>query len=338
MGNDLELYDVTVVGGGPAGLYSAFYSGMRDLKTKIIESEPHLGGKLNVYPDKTIWDIGALPPTKTSEVIQNLSTQATTFEPTVVCGEKVTDITKNHDGTFVIETSLQRKHFTKAIILATGYGILRQAKLTVQGAEAYETENLYYEVPDIEQFRGKDVVISGGGNSAVDWANELEPIAKSVTVVHRRDAFGGHEQFVTKMKNSRVNVMTPFAISGLTGCNQGKCIEQVQLEHCESKSCQIKRVDAVVVNHGFEVELSFLEHEPLGLKVEESKLQLNDRMQTNVPGIFAAGDLANYNSKLPLIAGCFQDAALAVNSVKQYVEPTANEYGMVSSHHEKLTQ
>ncbi|MBB6450284.1 thioredoxin reductase (NADPH) [Geomicrobium halophilum] len=330
-------YDVTIIGGGPAGLYSAFYSGMRDLKTKVIEYEEELGGKVNVYKEKTIWDVGGLPPTTGAQLISQLTDQAFTFQPTIVLGEQVIDIKKMDNGYFHITTNKNRDHYSKTIILATGYGILKQTKLNIPGAEKFETTNLYYAVKELGKFRGKDVVISGGGNSAVDWANELEPIAKSVTVVHRRDQFGGHEKFVARMRNSSIDILTPYAIDDLESSQDGTCcIENVTLKHCENEQCQFRKTDAVIVNHGYQPDLSFLDHNSIGLKVEERRLRTSNQMETDATGIFAAGDISNHSSSIPLIAGTFTDAALAVNAAKLYIHPDADRYARVSSHNDRF--
>lgn len=189
-----ELYDVTIVGGGPAGLYTAFYSGMRDLKTKIIEYSSQLGGRMLIYPEKMIWDVGGVTPILGGQLIKQLVEQAKTFDPTIVLNQKVEKLEKQQDGTFMLTSSTGEKHFSKTVILAVGYGVLSMQKLEIEGADRFEVTNLHYTVQELEIFRHKHVLISGGGNSAVDWANELEPIAASVTVVHRRDDFGGHEK------------------------------------------------------------------------------------------------------------------------------------------------
>lgn len=176
--NREELFDVTVIGGGPAGLYSAFYSGLREMRTKIIEFQPHLGGKIHVYPEKMIWDVGGLLPVTGDKLIEQLVQQGLTFKPEVVLDTKVESIIRNQDGTFTLKTSTGEEHFSKTVIVATGSGILKPQKLSIEGAERFEVSNLNYTVKSLKRFKGKTVIISGGGNSAVDWANELEPIAK----------------------------------------------------------------------------------------------------------------------------------------------------------------
>lgn len=173
-----QLYDVTIVGGGPAGLYAAFYSGLREMKTKLIEFQPFLGGKVHLYPEKMIWDVGGMRPVSGEQLIEQMTEQALTFEPEVVLGEKVTSISKKEDGQFVLHTSSGQNHYSKTVILAVGYGIFQPTKLQIDGAERFEVSNLHYTVKSLARFKDKVVLISGGGNSAIDWAIELESIAK----------------------------------------------------------------------------------------------------------------------------------------------------------------
>ena len=175
-----ELYDVTIIGGGPAGLYTAFYSGMRDLKTKLIEYGPELGGRMLIYPEKMIWDVGGVTPILGEQLIAQLIEQAKTFDPTIVFNQQIVGVERLVDGHFILTSATGEKHYSKTIILAIGYGMLTMNKLEIEGADRYEVTNLHYTVQELEMFRGKNLLISGGGNSAVDWANELVPIAASV--------------------------------------------------------------------------------------------------------------------------------------------------------------
>ncbi|MCY7696433.1 NAD(P)/FAD-dependent oxidoreductase, partial [Bacillus altitudinis] len=223
MTEQLELFDVTIIGGGPAGMYTAFYSGMRDLKTKVLEYNESLGGKILLYPEKVIWDVGGLPPTRGEQLIQQLETQAKTFEPEIALNQKITQFERDENGHILLTAENGDRHLTKTLILAMGHGIPVQRKLEIEHADRYEVTNLYYTVQELKTFAGKRVVISGGGDSAVDWANALVPIAESVTVVHRRDMFGGHEKNVANMKASSARILTPHELTELHG--QGDKIE-----------------------------------------------------------------------------------------------------------------
>jgi len=323
-----ELYDVTIVGGGPAGLYTAFYSGMRDLKTKIIEFSSQLGGRMLIYPEKMIWDVGGVKPILGGELIQQLIQQAKTFDPTIVLNQKIEKLEKLSDGTFILTSATGEKHYSKAIILAVGYGVLSMQKLEIEGADRYEVTNLHYTVQELEIFRNKHILISGGGNSAVDWANELESIAASVTIVHRRDEFGGHEKNVLRMRESSINVKTPYEVVQLH--SDGDVIQYVSIVNKETDEMERVQVDAVVVNHGLKCDYGALEE--WGLEIQDGVAIVNEKRETNIEGIYGAGDFIDHPSKVRLIAGAFTDGILALNSAKLFLEPDAPKVAYVSSH------
>lgn len=323
-----ELYDVTIVGGGPAGLYTAFYSGMRDLKTKIIEYSSQLGGRMLIYPEKMIWDVGGVTPILGGQLIKQLVEQAQTFDPTVVLNQKVEGLEKQPDGTFILTSSTGEKHYSKTVILAVGYGVLTMQKLEIEGADRYEVTNLHYTVQELEIFRNKHVLISGGGNSAVDWANELEPIAASVTIVHRREDFGGHGKNVLRMKESSVCVKTPYEVVQLH--SDGDLIQSVSIINKETDEIERVEVDAVIVNHGLKCDYGALEE--WGLHIKDGVALVNEKRETNIEGIYGAGDFIDHPSKVRLIAGAFTDGILALNSAKLLIEPDAPKVAYVSSH------
>jgi thioredoxin reductase len=341
MTEQLELYDITIIGGGPAGMYAAFYSGMRDMKTKLIEAKDELGGRLLIYPEKMIWDVGGVTPIRCEQLIRQLIQQAQTFDPTIVLGQQISGLERLEDGTMILTAASGEQHHTRTLVLALGYGVMKLAKLDIEGADRYEVNNLHYTVQELERFRGKRVLISGGGDSAVDWANELEPLAASVTVVHRRERFYGHEKNVRRMKESSVDVRTPYAVAHLHGNASGDAIEAVSIvrvnaeDHLEIQTERLE-VDAVIVNHGLRGDFGAIVD--WGIEMGAWNIQVNEKMATNLPGIFVAGDTANYPTKVHLIAGTFTDAALAVNNAKLYMEPEALKMAYVSSHNEKFKE
>ncbi|AIQ30914.1 MULTISPECIES: NAD(P)/FAD-dependent oxidoreductase [Paenibacillus] len=335
MNESMELYDVTIIGGGPAGMYTAFYSGMRDLKTKLIEAKEELGGRMLIYPEKMIWDVGGVTPTLCRKLIDQLAEQARTFDPTIVFGQQIVHQARQEDGTYILTSATGEQHWTRTVILTIGYGILQMAKLEIEGADRYEVTNLHYTVQELEPFRGKRVLISGGGDSAVDWANELEGIAASVTIVHRRERFGGHEKNIVRMKDSSVNVRVPYAVNQLHSSN-GEQIDQVTISHIESGESEQLEVDAVIVNHGLKSDFGPLKD--WGLDMGEWWAKVSGKLETNLPGIFAAGDFVDYDSKVRLIAGTFTDAVLALNSAKLYMDPEADKVAYVSSHNDRFKE
>jgi ferredoxin/flavodoxin---NADP+ reductase len=330
-----ELYDVTIIGGGPAGLFSTFYSGLREMKVKVIEYQERLGGKVHVYPEKMIWDIGGMPPVSGEKLIEQMIGQAMTFNPDVVLGEKVISISKMEDAHFVLETGSGEKHFSKTVIIAIGGGILNPQKLELDGAEKYEIANLNYTIKSLKRFKDKTVLISGGGHTAVDWANELEPIAKKVYVTYRRDSFNAHEAQVSQLLNSSVDCFFHTEITRLAADSNRDAIRQVELKNLLTGEVSLVDVDEVVVNHGFIREKKLLEESDLPIEMaNEYYIAGNSYSETSVPGLYAAGDILGYDGKVHLIAGAFQDAVNAVNKAKQFIQPDAAGYGVVSSHNE----
>lgn len=330
-----NIFDVTIIGGGPAGLYSAFYSGLREMKTKIIEFQPHLGGKIHVYPEKMIWDVGGQTPISGEHLIGKLVQQGLTFDPEVVLNEKVESITRDGQGIFCMETTSGQMHFSKTIILAVGGGILNPLKLDIEGAERFEVGNLNYTVKSIQRFKGKTVVISGGGNAAIDWANELEPIAKKVYVTYRKEALNGHEAQVSQLLGSTVTCFFNTSISKLIASESHDVIERVALSNHKTGEVSFLPIDEVVINHGFERDAELLKNSAVDIAlIDDFYIAGSSSSESSVPGIFAAGDILAHPGKLHLIAGTFVDAANAVNKAKQFIQPDASGVAMVSSHNE----
>ncbi|MED5018712.1 NAD(P)/FAD-dependent oxidoreductase [Paenibacillus chibensis] len=330
-----EIFDMTVIGGGPAGLYSAFYSGLREMKTKIIEFQPMLGGKVHVYPEKMIWDVGGLTPMPAAKLIEQLVQQGLTFNPEVVLNEKIESITRSSDGIFELHAASGRVHLSKTVIVAVGGGILNPQKLDIEGASRFEVSNLHYTVKSLKQFKDKTVIISGGGNAAVDWANELEPIAKKVYITYRREALTGHEATVGQLLNSSVECLAHTSISKLHARGDHEVIERVELTHHQTGEVLELKVDEVIINHGYEQDASLLENSTLQIEIAENfYIAGTANSESSVPGLYAAGDILKHEGKLHLIAGAFQDAANAVNKAKMFIQPDAEGYAMVSSHND----
>lgn len=329
-----ELYDVTIVGGGPGGLFSAFYSGLREMKTKIIEYHPFLGGKVNVYPEKMIWDVGGVTPIPAQQLIEQLIQQGLTFEPEVCLSTKVTSIDKNEEGIFLLYTNTGQVHYSKTVIVAIGGGIISPTKLAIEGAERFEVTNLHYTVKSLRQFKNQVVLISGGGNSAVDWANELESIAKKVYLIYRKDELKGHEAEVSKLLESSVECLFNTTIEKFYASDDHERIERVVLLD-EKGIEQLLHVDEVIINHGYDREKDLIEKSAIVIDMQdEYSIKGTPMSETSVEGLYAAGDILHHEGKLHLIAGAFQDAANAVNRAKQYIAPDANSFGRVSSHND----
>ncbi|MFE0503936.1 NAD(P)/FAD-dependent oxidoreductase [Peribacillus butanolivorans] len=321
-----KIDDITIIGGGPVGLFTAFYGGMRQAKVKIIESLPQLGGQLTaLYPEKFIYDIAGFPKVRAQELVENLKEQMKVFEPTICLDEAVKLIEKQEDGTFKITTNLDT-HFSKSVIITAGNGAFQPRKLELEDATQFENKNLHYFVNDMTRFKGRKVAILGGGDSALDWALMLEPIAEKVTLIHRRDKFRAHEHSVNQLMNSSIEVKTPYVPSELVGADQ---ITKIALEHTKTQQKELVDIDDLIVNYGFISSLGPIKE--WGLKLEKNSIIVNSKQETNISGIYAAGDICTYEGKVKLITTGFGEGPTAVNNAKAYIDPKAKVQPMHST-------
>ncbi|WP_456273483.1 NAD(P)/FAD-dependent oxidoreductase [Bacillus sp. AK031] len=319
MKEDQKVYDITIIGGGPTGLFTAFYGGMRKASVKIIESLPQLGGQLStLYPEKYIYDVAGFPKVKAQDLVNNLKAQMNQFEPTICLEQAVENVEKQADGVFKMTTD-KEVHYSKTIIITAGNGAFQPRRLDLEGASTYEGKNLHYFIDDMQYFAGKKVVICGGGDSAVDWALMLEPIAEKVTLVHRRDKFRAHEHSVDELHNSSVEIKTPFVPTEVIG--DGEQVNQLVLEEVRGEAKEALDLDELIVNFGFVSSLGPIKD--WGLNIEKNSIVVNSKMETNIPGIYAAGDVSTYEGKVKLIASGFGEAPTAVNNAKAYMDPDA---------------
>lgn len=322
MKEDQNIYDITVIGGGPVGLFTAYYGGMRQASVKLIEALPQLGGQLSaLYPEKFIYDIAGFPKVRAQELIENLKEQMAKFEQTVILEQAVNKIEKQKDGIFKLSTN-KEIHYSKAIIITAGNGAFQPRRLELENASEFEGKNLHYFIDDLHQFTGKKVIVFGGGDSAVDWALMLEPIAEKVTIVHRRDKFRAHEHSVKNLKNSNVNIKTPYIPLELISDDQG--ITKVLIKNVTTEEQVTIDVDAVIVNYGFVSSLGPIKK--WGLEIERNSIVVNSKMETNIPGIYACGDICRYDGKVKLIASGFGEAPVAVSQAKMFIDPTAKKH------------
>lgn len=311
---------MTVIGAGPTGLFGAFYAGLRELKTKIIEAMPEPGGQLTVlYPDKFIYDAPGFRKILAKDLVRNLLDQVSTFNPTIILNQSVHSINLVGGNIYQIETQ-KEVHFSRTILIASGIGAFIPNKLDVPGADMLEDRGIYYFASDKNLFRGKTVLIVGGGDSAVDWALTLDHWAKSVTLIHRRDVFRAHESSISSLMASNVQVKLFSELKEVYGTDR---VTAVKIVNNKTKEDLTIPVDAVLVLIGFKADLGSMKQ--WGLTVEGRHIRVSADTQTNLKGVYAAGDIAAQEgaTKLNLIATGFAQAASAANSAKRFIDPIA---------------
>ncbi|MCS7223619.1 MAG: NAD(P)/FAD-dependent oxidoreductase [Armatimonadetes bacterium] len=314
-----RIYDITIIGGGPTGLFAAFYAGMRQMKMKIIDALPQLGGQLTaLYPEKFIYDMPGFPKVRASELVRLMVEQAMQFQPTVCLNETAVHLKKQEeDNGFVLETN-KGLHYSRTILLCVGLGAFHPRRLGKPEVERFEGRGVAYTVTNVDAYRGKKVLIVGGGDSAVDWALTLEPIAEKVHLIHRRDKFRAHEHSVEQLLASSVEVHLFHELETIIGNERP---EQAIIFHNKTGQQTLLPIDEVILSLGFTTDLGPVKS--WGLQMEGNDVVVDQRMMTSIPGVFAAGDVATYPGKIKLIATGVAEAAIAVNQAKVYIDPTA---------------
>jgi ferredoxin/flavodoxin---NADP+ reductase len=321
--NDPErTRDLTVIGGGPTGLFAAFYAGMRGASVRIIDSLPELGGQLMaLYPEKYIYDVGGFPKVLARDLAMNLISQAMQFEPEVVLDEEVRHLVRQDDGLIRLE-GRTGTWWTRAVVLAGGRGAFEPRKLECPGYDTFLSRGVHYAVKDPTAYEGKRILVVGGGDSALDWALILKDRAAWLGVAHRRDGFRAHEASVAALEAAadagQVELRLFQEVCEIRGSDS---VEGVTLEDNRDGSRHDLQVDVVLTFLGFKPDLGPIKS--WGIEVEKNRVKVGRLMETNLPGVYAAGDLVDYEGKLDLIATGFAEAATAVNNAVRYVDPTA---------------
>jgi thioredoxin reductase len=313
-----EIYDVTVIGGGPVGLFAAFYAGLRGARTKIIDSLEELGGAVTaLYPEKYIYDVAGFPKILGKDLIANQIEQTAAVNDAVCLGEKVLRLERLEAVNLLKLTSDKAVHYSRTVIIAAGVGAFNPRRLTVPGVERLEGKGLVYFVKSLEVYRGKRVLIVGGGDSAFDWALALEPIAAKVILIHRTDRFRAHQASVDQCLASSVEVRTFTEVAEVHGEQQ---VEAVTFKHAKTGAQERVDVDAIILALGFVADLGPIKE--WGLEVQKNKLVVDWlTMGTNIPGVYAAGDVVTYPTKFDLIATGYAEAVTAANHCVHYIHP-----------------
>lgn len=314
--------DVLVVGAGPVGLYGAYYAGVRGLSVAVVDSLSQVGGQVTaLYPEKEIYDIAALPVVTGRDLIRGLTTQAGQYDPVYLLGEEARALARTPGDTgrdrLVVTTHTGTAIDCGAVVVTGGIGTF--APRPLPAGEAHLGRGLEYFVPSRDAYVGRDVVVVGGGDSAVDWCLMLEPVAASVTLVHRRQAFRAHAASLERVRASSVEIITDAQVVELEG---GEGVEKAHVEVKGEVGRRALACQRVVAALGFTANLGPLREWGVALH-DNRHLVVDTSMETNVPGVFAAGDITDYAGKVRLIAVGFGEVATAVNNAAVHLDPDA---------------
>lgn len=310
--------DILIVGAGPVGLFGAYYAGARGLRVAVVDSLSQLGGQVTaMYPEKLIYDIAGFPAVRGRELVANLVEQAGQYGPLYLLGQEAqTHEVTEGGGRHVVFTSAGTRIDAGAVVITGGIGTFTPRSLPA--GEEFLGRGLDYFVPDPAPYAGQDVVVVGGGDSAIDWCLMLEPIAKSVTLVHRREQFTAHRASVEQVRASRVSIMTNAQVTRLEG---GDGVEKAVVE-TKGGGTEVVICRRVVAALGFTADLGPLRE--WGLDLHDNRhLGVDSAMRTNLAGVFAAGDITDYDGKVRLIAVGFGEVATAVNNAAVLLDPEA---------------
>jgi len=313
--------DILIIGAGPTGLFTVFEAGLLKLKCHLIDSLPMPGGQCaEIYPKKPIYDIPSHPEILAGDLIKNLEAQIAPFQPGYTLGEHAVSIEKTEDDQFVVTTDQGTQHQAPVVAIAGGLGTFEPRKPPLENLEFFETKGVNYIIKDPEYYRNKKIVIAGGGDSALDWTIFLEPIASSVTLVHRRNEFRGAFDSVDKvqeLKNAgRIHLITPAEVTALKGKDKLEGITITREGATEDLVC-----DAFIPLFGLTPKLGPIAN--WGLEIEKNAIKVDNSLdyQTNIPGIYAIGDVNTYPGKLKLILCGFHEATLMCQSAFKRIYP-----------------
>jgi len=314
--------DIIVIGAGPTGLFTVFEAGLLKLKCHLIDALPQPGGQCSeLYPKKPIYDIPGFPEILAGDLTKNLLEQGKQFEPGFTLGERAETVEKQEDGTFIVTTNKGTQHKAPVVAIASGLGSFEPRKPQLENLAKYEDKGVEYIIKEPEFYRDKDVVIAGGGDSALDWSIFLADVAKSVTLIHRRNEFRGHLDSVEKvqeLKNAgKINLITPAEVIDILG--DGK-VEAIEIKK-KDEDPMVLKTDHFIPLFGLSPKLGPIAN--WGLDIEKNAIKVNNALdyQTNIPGIFAIGDGNFYPGKLKLILCGFHEATIMVQAAYRIMNP-----------------
>jgi thioredoxin reductase (NADPH) len=313
--------DAVIIGAGPVGLFQVFELGLLEIKVHVIDSLPQVGGQcIELYPDKPIYDIPAIPVCTGRELTNNLLKQIEPFSAQFHLSQEVTRLERQADGRFLIGTSQDNHFLSKTVFIAGGVGAFQPRTINLEGIEAYINKQLFYHVKNPEQFAGKRMVICGGGDAALDWAIHFSEIASSVTLVHRRDDFKAAPKSIAKMRELCASNRMQLLIGQVTGYEvQDDRLVNITFTNIDGEAKQIP-LDDLLVFYGLSPKLGPIAE--WGLNIDRKQICVDTgKFQTSIPGIYAVGDINVYPGKKKLILSGFHEAALAAFAAAEYLNP-----------------
>ena len=317
-----EIKDITIIGGGPTGLFALFYAGMRGASAQIVDALPELGGQLAaLYPEKYIFDVAGHPKVLAKDLVRSLAEQAAQFQQPSHLGQRVTGL-EEHEGHFVLRTD-KGAFPSRSIVIAAGIGAFSPRRLPQACAEPWYGKGIHDVVTDPKEFAGQRVVIIGGGDSAFDWATQLRGVATHVSLVHRSDRFRAHGatilQFDADVAAGRASMFTFHEIADVHCRAEGERFTHITLRNVKAKTTTEIEADVVLPMLGFVSDIGPLAD--WGMTLQKDEIVVNQLMETGRTGIWAAGDVTTYPGKLKLIACGFGEAATAVNQAVHWIYP-----------------
>lgn len=314
--------DILIIGAGPTGLFTVFEAGLLKLKCHLIDALPQPGGQCSeIYPKKPIYDIPAYPEILAGDLTEKLLEQSKQFEPGFTLGERAETIEKQSDGTFIVTTNKGTQHCAPVVAIAGGLGSFEPRKPLLDNISNFEDKGVAYMIKDPEVYRNKRVVIAGGGDSALDWSIFLSAVAKEVTLIHRRTEFRGALDSVEKVQELKnkghINLITPAEVTNLFGDDHLQAIEVTKKDEAPQRI----ETDAFIPLFGLSPKLGPIAN--WGLEIEKNAIKVNNALdyQTNIPGIFAIGDVNTYPGKLKLILCGFHEATLMCQAAYKIINP-----------------
>lgn len=323
-----KIYDIAIIGGGPAGIFAAYYARMRKLDVALIESLPKLGGQPEtLYAQKEIFDVAALPKVSGTDLTESLVQQLDLLGCDKYLSTSVTNL--EHDNDIWHITTDGKSIDTKSIIIAIGNGAFKPRKLTFDYDPLLEENNLSYFVNDVNDFLDKDIAIAGGGDSAVDWAIHLDKIANSTSLIHRRNKYRAMESSVTDLNDSNVTQLNPYIIKDVHFNQDDSSKVDVVLKMIRSDELKTITVDKLLINYGFISDSKIL-HD-WNLDLEGPFIKVDQEMETNLPNVFAIGDIITYPGKLQLIATAFAEGPIAVTRALRNLYPERDYFAHSTS-------